>query len=149
MTFFSLFTILCIGLMIGVEVCVSIFINPVLSRLDERPRAIATALFAARLGKAMPFWYAVSLLCLIVQAVLHRAQQSAMWMLISAAALWVAIIIFTLVALVPINNRIAALDPASLPPDWDAQHDTWDARHRARVIILIVSFVLALYAILS
>jgi uncharacterized membrane protein len=149
MLFFSLFTILCIGLMIGVEACVSVFINPVLRRLDDRPRAIATAMFAAKLGKAMPFWYAASLLCLLGQAFLHRHEPSSMALLIAAAAFWAAIIIYTLAALVPINNRIAALDPAALPPDWDAQHDKWDARHQFRVVVLILSFVLALYAMLT
>lgn len=146
----ALITILCLGLMIGVEICVSIFINPILLLIeDPASRARATSLFAARLGHAMPFWYAASLLCLVGEAFLHRQTPFAFHLLLAAAVLWAAIIVYTLVALVPINNRIAALDPQAPTPNWASEHHTWNVLHAIRVVLLLAAFLLALYALLT
>ena len=61
-SFLDIVTTLCIGLLIGTEFTVSAFINPILNQLDGRAQAGATRLFAKKLGTAMPFWYAASLL---------------------------------------------------------------------------------------
>jgi len=58
-------TILCIGLLIGVEFAVSAFINPVVWKLDLAAQAEAFRLFGRRLGRAMPPWYIASLLLLV------------------------------------------------------------------------------------
>lgn len=55
--FLNLVSIVSIGLMIGTEFAVSVFINPILLRLDEPARSEAVRLFGRKLGKAMPFWY--------------------------------------------------------------------------------------------
>jgi hypothetical protein len=57
-------TTLCIGLLVGVELAVSVFINPVVWQFERAAQAEAIRLFASRLGKAMPPWYIVSLLLL-------------------------------------------------------------------------------------
>jgi len=62
----------CIGLLVGAELSVSVFINPILSRLNESAQAAATRLFAIRLGRSMPFWYAASLLLLLAETFLRR-----------------------------------------------------------------------------
>jgi len=65
----TIITTLCIGLLIGTEFSVSVFINPILRRLDVLAQAHAIRLFARRLGAAMPFWYTASLLLLIGEAI--------------------------------------------------------------------------------
>ena len=83
MSSLDIVAILCIGLLVGTEFAVSVFVNPVIWQLDERAQATAIRLFAVRLGKAMPFWYALSLIFLIIEAVVHR-QQAGLSLLIAA-----------------------------------------------------------------
>lgn len=139
MHLFDLVTIFVILLLIGVEFSVSAFINPVVWQLDKEPQARALSLFAALLGKIMPFWYGACLLLLAVQAWL-RAGTAASPLLITAAALWLFVIVTTVWVLLPINRRIAEHSAA----DWQRQHRTWDALHRVRILILaIAAFLLA------
>src|SRR6266704_3444314 len=98
-------TTVSIGLLIGTEFSVSTFINPVLRRLDEAAQAHAVQMFAKRLGTAMPFWYAASLLLIIAEAVVRRHQPDDMFLIV-AGAIWEAVIILTLLFLVPINNKM-------------------------------------------
>ena len=57
---------------------------------------------------------------------------------IASLALWV---VYTLTALVPINNRIAAWTEASRPADWKISRSRWDLLHRWRVLLLAVAFI--------
>jgi uncharacterized membrane protein len=144
----DILAILTLGLMIGVEFAVSAFINPTLRKLDPDPQARILSLFAALLGFVMPFWYALGLLLLIAETILHR-HTAAFTPLAAAASLWAFIIVFTIAVLVPINNRIAKLQPTALPADWQQAHRRWDNLHRLRVALLVLAFVLALNAILT
>jgi uncharacterized membrane protein len=148
MLFLDALTILIPGLMIGVELAVSVFINPTLRKLDDRPHVQALSLFARLLGTVMPFWYAFCLLLFLAEAVLRR-HQPALTPLIIAAVLWVAIIIFTIAVLVPINNRIAAIQPDNPPANWQNDHRHWDRLHQLRVGLLLLAFLFVLYAILT
>ncbi len=111
----DLITILLTSILAGNELAVSWFFNPAIWQLDDRPQATALSLLARRLGKLMPFWYALCLVLLSVDAYLRRHSPSNIFGLV-AVVIWVATILFTVTTLVPINNRIAALTPASLPP---------------------------------
>jgi uncharacterized membrane protein len=142
----NIVTILCIGLLIGTEFAVAVFINPILRKLDDRAQANAIRLFAKRLGTAMPFWYAASLLLLIGQAFLRR-QESGDALLIAACAIWVAVIIHTLLVLVPINNRMIQLDSDAFSAEAQREHTKWDNLHRFRVAALVASMVCCLVAI--
>jgi hypothetical protein len=148
MIFFHLFTILCSGLLIGNELTVSLFINPVISQLDSRPRAHAISLFARLLGKAMPFWYALCFLLLLAETALHR-HETVFTLLIVASALWAATIVFSVTTLVPINNRIASLSPETALSSWDKEHHHWDVLHRWRIGLLLIAFACAVYAMLA
>jgi uncharacterized membrane protein len=139
-------TILSIGLMIGVEFAVSAFINPILWKLEEPARGRVVALFAQRLGTAMPFWYAANFLFLLAGIFLLRGHDE-IWPIGIAAALWAAVIILTLIFLVPINNRLAHQDAELSLDEAHRQHRRWDAMHRARVAALAAAFVLLLAAL--
>ncbi len=67
-------TTVCIGLLIGTEFAVAVFINPILRKLGAREELRAIRLFAAKLGAAMPFWYGVSLLLLIAEAIFRHGE---------------------------------------------------------------------------
>ena len=92
MIFFNLFTILCLGLLIGNELTVSLFINPAIWQLPERSQAAIFPILARSLGKAMPIWYIASLILMGVEAFLRRQQHGLPWLL-TAIALWIAIIL--------------------------------------------------------
>ncbi len=139
-------TTLCIGLLIGTEFAVSVFINPILRKLDNRAQAQAIRLFARRLGTAMPFWYVASLLLLIGEAIVHRRESGGL-LLIAACVIWIAVIIHTVLVLVPINNRMTQLDSDAFSQEAQREHKKWDSLHRLRVVALVVALVCCLVAI--
>jgi uncharacterized membrane protein len=140
-------TILCTGFMIGNELSVSLFIHPVVGQLDEQAQTKALSLFARLLGKAMSFWYAAALILLIAEAYLRRHAPSFPLLLV-AAVIWAAVIVYTLFALVPINNRIAALTTAAPPAGWRQEHKKWNTLHRWRILMLTVAMVCLILGIL-
>ena len=148
MIFFNLFTILCLGLLIGNELTVSLFINPVMLQLDPSPRTQAISLFARLLGKVMPFWYALCLLLLLTETVIYR-HETVFRFLIVASGLWAAVIVFSVTTLVPINHRIAALPPEASLSSWQKEHHHWEILHRWRIGLLTFAFSCTVYAMLT
>lgn len=130
--------------MIGAELAVWVFIDPILWKLEEPARSRAVGYFAGRLGKAMPFWYSLNLLLLLAEAFLLRGGAGAR-LVGAAAAIWAAVIVLTLMFLVPINNRLAR-GTISNSDVAHHEHRRWDAMHRARVVALAVAMVLLLLA---
>lgn len=128
-------TILCIGLLIGVELAVSAIVNPIVWKLDLAAQATAVRLFARRLGAAMPVWYIASLLLLLSETIIHR-HESIVVLLGIATAIWGTVIALTLLFLVPINNRLARMDADGLKESAQREHRRWDSRHRVRVFVL-------------
>ena len=146
--FFQIVTTISIGLMIGAEFTVWAFINPILWKLEGPSRIEAIRYFARRLGKVMPFWYAFNLILLITEAFLLRREAGARLIGV-AAGIWAAVIVLTLIFLLPINNRLAGWS-AQLPVDQaQREHKRWHAMHRARVVALETAMVLFLLAVNS
>jgi uncharacterized membrane protein len=139
-------TTLCIGPMIGAELAVSVFVNPVLRKLDKTAESEAVRLFARRLGAAMPFWYIAGLLLLITETIVHRHSPRAGFFA-AATGIWAAAILLTLLFLVPINNRLAKRDPGALTEIEKQQHQRWDSLHRYRVAGLFAAMVMFLAGI--
>jgi uncharacterized membrane protein len=137
---------ICIGLMIGTEFAVSVFVNPILAQLDEPAEADATRLFARKLGAVMPFWYGLSLLLLIAETVTRR-QQPGVALLGAASAIWAGVILLTLLLLVPINNRIANMASNVFEEPLRREHKKWDSLHRWRVLALVVAMICLLMGI--
>lgn len=146
MAFLDIATILCIGLMIGTEFAVSVFLNPVVWKLDNHAQVRSIRLIAARLGAAMPFWYALSLLFLIAETILRRNQPGFASLLI-ASAIWAAVMALTVVFLAPINNRLAQMGINAHASRALRDHHKWDMFHRARIAALAVSMLTFLFAI--
>lgn len=148
MHFLDILTILCIGLMIGTEFTVSAFINPVVQQLEEAAQAKILSLFAALLGRVMPFWYSLSLILMLIEVYFRRHEPELSSLLI-AAGIWITVIVFTIAVLVPIANRIAALDPNAQFAGWRQQHKRWETLHRWRIFLLVVAMVFLLKGILK
>ena len=134
--------ILSTAALLGNEFSIGVFIHPVLARTDHERFLPAVQVFAALFGKVMPFWMAATL-------VLHLALLGLSWhwpalstvLLTAATLLWVAIIIFSIVGPVPINNRVKAWDLGQLPTDWREQRQRWDRLHAARVVLIALAFL--------
>jgi uncharacterized membrane protein len=146
MPFLDIATILSAGLLIGNEFAVSGFINPVIEKLDDTAQASAIRLFAARLGAAMPFWYALCLILLLIETILRR-HQPGYTLLVTASAIWIAVILLTILFLVPINNRMARLAQGPLAEQSRQEHNRWETLHRIRILALTVSLICFLLAI--
>lgn len=136
----------CIGLMIGTEFAVSVFINPILTKLGDVAEAKATRLFGQKLGRAMPFWYVASFLLLIAEMALRR-HQPGIALLGTASVLWAAVIVGTLLLLVPINNRIVTMTSEVFTDELRRQHRLWDLVHRGRVAALTAAMICLLIGI--
>ncbi len=148
MTLLDLLTIAGTGLMVGNEIAIAAFVHPAISKLKAQSHLSAAKSIAAPLGRVMPLWYGLGLLMLSAEAWGHRSHAEPFHLLAVAAVLWAATIIFTIVALVPRNNRIAASDPLQPYVGWQRDRRTWDALHRVRVAVLTLAFLLLLIAIL-
>ena len=146
MLIFEVVTIVSIGLLIGTELAVSVFINPILARLDERTRAQAIQMFATRLGKAMPPWYVASFVLLLALTWLNRHQSGQS--LLIASVIWAVVILLTILFLVPINNRMMRLDPNSFTETQQREHRRWTTLHHLRVLALCIAMVCLLLATL-
>jgi uncharacterized membrane protein len=146
MPYLDTITIVCIGLMIGTEFAVSAFINPALRKLDDMVQLNVIQIFAKMLGSVMPFWYALSLVLLMIEAG-FRHSETGFGLLLASAVIWVAVIVLTLLFLVPINNRLARMGPTVEAPKAFQEHARWDSLHRVRVVVLGVAMVCFLVAI--
>ncbi len=136
--------------MTGNEFAVAAFVHPQIRKLSDSSHAQAAARLAAALGKAMPLWYGVALALIIGAAFEHRPLTSGPGLLIaSAGLLWAITIVFTVTMLVPINNRIARMNPEQPHPTWLQDRCRWDRLHRVRVELLVVALLLLLTGILS
>ena len=138
-------SIFVVGLLVGNEFAVAIFVHPALRRLPDEAHASGASGLARVLGRAMPFWYAACLVFILAEAFRMR-HPAALWLLLGASFLWIATILLTVGVLVPINNRIAALLPDRLPAGWKEDRRRWDSLHRVRVVLLAVAFALLLAA---
>jgi uncharacterized membrane protein len=141
----------CIGLLIGVEFAVSVFINPILHKLSGREELHAIQLFASKLGRVMPYWYISSLLLLVAEAIFRRGSYG-IPLLVTAIGIWVAVILLTILFLVPINNRLTRVDPDMAGHSAQKalqEHGRWDTMHRWRVVSLTAAMVCFLLAIIG
>jgi uncharacterized membrane protein len=139
----ELLTVLVLGLMCGSELNVAVFGHPILNRqpLDAHIRVRSS--FAALFGRVMPFWMTGSTLLnlLVLFPFTHLTEQA--WQLAAIAfAIQVCAVLFSLVAPVPINNRIARWTPQSLPDNWQPLEHRWDVYHWVRTSALLVAFAL-------
>lgn len=133
--------VLVLGLMCGSELNVGAFAHRALNRQPLETRILMRAALARLFGRVMPFWMTGSALLniLLLLPFAHLAPRA--WRLAAvAAAIQVLAIPFSLVGPVPINNRIMNWTPQTLPDDWKAQEQRWDAYHLVRTCGLIVAF---------
>jgi uncharacterized membrane protein len=134
-----------VGVMVGVEFAVAVFVNPILRRLPPGSSLAARADGARVLGRVMPFWYSGSLVLGAWLAVVTWGGPAG-GAAVAAAALLVVSVVMSVTLLVPINSRSATWTADDHPVDWREQQRRWDRLHYARVAIIVAAFVLTLVA---
>ncbi len=146
----NVITIIAAGLMVGCEVAVAAFIHPTLNTLPDEAHLPAASALARVLGRFMPPWYALVALLLVAEAVLewHQSGRLPIWFATSAL-LWIVAIVFSLTALVPINNRIASWERTTPPADWKTDRNRWDMLHRWRTLLLTIALGLLILGVVS
>jgi uncharacterized membrane protein len=139
-------TIVVVGLMVGVEFAVAVFVGPMLDRLPNDGGLAARSDGARVLGRVMPFWYIGSLL-------LGAAWAATAWgaagapLVVAGALLLVLSVVMSILLLVPINSRVATWSVEGAPADWKQQMGRWDRFHYGRVGVIVLAFALFVTAL--
>ena len=137
-----------LGLICGSELNVAAFAHPTLNRMPLEVHIPMRASLARLFGRVMPFWMTGSTILNVALLFPFGGLNGLNWRLAAAAAgIQVVAIVFSVLAPVPINNRIINWTLNSLPGDWRAQEHRWDVYHWARTCGLAVAFVLLLPAL--
>ncbi|MFF9375825.1 anthrone oxygenase family protein [Streptomyces griseoluteus] len=142
----EVFTIVIVGLMVGVEFSVAFVMNRIFNALPEDSGQLARAHGGRMLGALMPFWYIGSLVLSAVWAVAGWGRPGA-GLVVIAAALLIVSVIMSLLLLVPINNRGKTWTPENRPADWKEQMNRWDRYHYVRVAVIVAAFTLLVTAL--
>ncbi|MFG2824764.1 anthrone oxygenase family protein [Kitasatospora sp. NPDC048365] len=146
LTALEVFTVVSVGLMVGVEFSVAFVMNRIFAGLPEDSATLARAHGGRMLGAVMPVWYISSLVLAAVWAVAGWHHPGAGLVVVAAALLIVSVLMSVLV-LVPINNRGKTWTPENRPADWKEQQNRWDRYHYARVAVIVAAFAVLVTAL--
>ncbi|MEU6298561.1 DUF1772 domain-containing protein [Streptomyces erythrochromogenes] len=137
----EVFTVVVVGVMVGVEVSVAFVINRILDALPEDSGQLGRSHGGRMLGAVMPVWYIASLVLVAVWAVAGRRDPGA-GLVVTAGALLILSVIMSILLLVPINNRGKTWTPENRPADWKEQMNRWERYHYVRVAVIVAAFAL-------
>jgi hypothetical protein len=144
----QLLAVLALGLMCGSELNVAAFAHPTLDRQRPEVHIPVRSSFAALFGHVMPFWMSGSTLLNFLLLLPFAHLNKFAWNFAAVAlAIQVLAVVFSLLAPVPINNRIAKWTPGSVPSDWKAQEHRWDVYHWFRTSGLVVAFAILVLSV--
>jgi uncharacterized membrane protein len=138
------------GLMVGCELAIAAFVHPTLDNLPDDVHLPTASALARVLGGFMPFWYVLVCLLALAEAIIewHQSHRLPIWFATSAI-LWILASVYSITALVPINNRIASWEKSTPPADWKAYRRRWDLLHRWRVVLLTIAFAFLIVGFFS
>jgi uncharacterized membrane protein len=144
----QILAVLVLGLLCGSELNVAAFAHPTLNRQPRGTHIRLRSSLAALFGRVMPFWMAGSpLLNLFLIMPFGHLNRPSWHFAAVAFAIQIIAVLFSLVAPVPINNRIRRWTPESTPGDWREQERRWDLYHWFRTSGLIVAFALLVLSV--
>lgn len=141
----AVITVVLVGLMVGVELSVAVFVNPIFDRLSGDAGLEGRSDGARVLGRVMPFWYIGSVVLGALWAVSSWGRPQTP-MIVVATALLVVSVVMSIVLLVPINSRVAQWSEGDAPSDWRQQVGRWNRYHYVRVSVIVAAFVLLVVA---
>jgi uncharacterized membrane protein len=146
----NVIAIMVAGLMVGNELAIAVFVHPAFDRLPDDVHLPAASALARVLGSFMPFWYVLVFLLTLVEVLIqwHQSGRLPLW-LATSAILWVLASVYSIITLVPINNRIASWAKVTPPADWKTFRSRWDLFHRWRVVLLTIAFAFLIVGVIS
>src|SRR5450755_2885363 len=146
MEYLNVVAIIIAGLMVGSELAIAAFVNPTLDRLPDNVHLPVASALARVQGRFMPFWYILVFLLTLAEVYIQWRQNGRLpiW-IATSAVLWMLAILYSVTALVPVNNRIKS----NPPPDWKTYRRRWDLLHRWRVALLTISFAFLIVGVVS
>ncbi len=142
----QVFTTVIVGVMVGVEFCVAVFVNAIMNALPGDNGQLGRSHGGRLLGAVMPYWYFTSLGLVVVWAVATWGEQGSA-LVVTAAGLLVVSVLMSVLLLVPINNRGKTWTPETAPADWREQAHRWDRYHLVRIALLVAAFALLAVAV--
>ncbi|WP_369246251.1 anthrone oxygenase family protein [Streptomyces sp. R41] len=137
----AVLTVVVVGMMVGVEFAVAVFVNPILDRLPNDGGLDARSDGARVLGRVMPFWYIGSVVLGAIWAALAWGGDGAS-LVTAGTVLLVLSVVMSILLLVPINSRVATWSHEGVPADWKQQMGRWDRFHYVRVGVIVLAFAL-------
>jgi len=150
MEILNVVAVLVAGLMIGNELAIAVFVHPALDRLPDDVHLPVASALARVFGKFMPFWYILVFLLTLTVAMIQWHQSDRLPGLIATSAfLWLLSGVYSITALVPINNHIASLAKGTPPADGKTFRRRWDLLHRWRVVLLTIAFAFLIVGVVS
>ena len=125
------------GLMVGSELAIAAFVHPTLDKIPDDVHLLAASALARVMGTGMPIWYILVFLLTLAEVVIqwHQSGRLPIW-IVRSAVLWLLASLYSVTALVPINDRLKC----NPPPDWKMYRRRWDLLHRWRVVLLTIAF---------
>ena len=141
MEYLNVVAIIVAGLMVGSELAIAAFVHPTLDRLPDNAHLPIASALARVLGRFMPFWYILVFLLALAELVIQWRQSGSLpiW-IATSAVLWMLACLYSVTALVPINNRIPSWEKVTPPADWKTFRSRWGLLHRWRVALLTIAF---------
>lgn len=142
----QVFTVVSVGVMVGVEFSVAFVVNRILDALPDDSDQLGRAHGGRMLGAVMPVWYISSLVLVAVWAVAEWDRHGT-GLVVTAGGLLILSVIMSVLLLVPINNQGKTWTPENRPADWKQQMNRWDRFHYVRVAVIIAAFALLVAAL--
>jgi uncharacterized membrane protein len=138
------------GLMVGSELAIAAFVHPTLDRLPDDVHLPVASVLAGLLGRVMAFWYGLVFLLTLTEVYIqwHQSGRLPIW-IVTSAILWALAIVYSITALVPVNNRVASWEKVAPPADWKTFRSRWDLLHRWRVMLLTMAFAFLIVGAVS
>jgi uncharacterized membrane protein len=147
-TVLGIVTVVLVGLMVGVEFAVAVFVNPIFDRLPADGGPAARSDGGRVLGRVMPVWYIGSVVLAVAWAAVSWGVPGTAAVLVAVGLLLVSVLM-SVTLLVPINKRVVRWTAEGVPPDWREQVHRWDRLHHVRVAVIVAAFVLLVVAVAS
>ncbi|MFC8231385.1 anthrone oxygenase family protein [Streptomyces sp. NPDC057287] len=137
----AVITVVVVGVMVGVEFAVAVFVNPILDRLPDDGALAARGAGARVLGRVMPFWYIGSMTLGAVWVVMARGDDGLPFV-VTGALLLVVSVMMSAVLLVPVGSRVAARPQGGAPEDRKERVGRRDRLHHVRVGVIVLASTL-------
>ena len=137
MNLLALATLIVTGFISCAEFGSYAFVHPVLRRLPITERITVEQGLLKTFGRVMPVGMTLCVVLAITTAVNRGGVLS--W---SAAAAFIAAVVFTVIVNVPINSATGRWDSAHPPADWERTRSRWELFQGVRSWLLLLGFVL-------